>query len=125
MLEGDFFTIEKIQKEPEILVEIKMNPKHEVYKGHFATQPVAPGVCLTQMFKEIVMHLTGKDLILVNGDNLRFTSLLDPNTNPQVVFNIQITEAEDGIYKAKGVLTFEETKFFTIQAKFLEKQYFY
>ncbi len=124
MLKGDFFTIANIQKEPEVLVEITLNPAHKVYRGHFAAQPVAPGVCITQMFKEVVMELTEKDLVLVQGDNLRFSSLLDPNVNPTVVFKVHIIEEEDGSCKAKGILTYEKIKFFTIQAKFQERQYF-
>lgn len=118
MLQGEFFNIINISKEPEILVELELNPEHPVYKGHFAAQPVAPGVCLTQMFKEVLMHLTGKKLFLEQGDNIRFSSLLDPNVNPKAVFQVQYNQESEGLYKAKGVLVHEKTKFFTIQGKF-------
>ena len=31
---------------------IRLNPLHEVYKGHFPQVPVAPGVVLVQIIKE-------------------------------------------------------------------------
>ena len=118
MLKGEFFNIINVSKEPEILVELELNPTHPVYKGHFAAQPVAPGVCLTQMFKEVLMHLTGEKLFLEQGDNIRFSSLLDPNVNPKAVFQVQYNQESEGLFKAKGVLVHEGTKFFTIQGKF-------
>jgi 3-hydroxyacyl-[acyl-carrier-protein] dehydratase len=118
MLHGVFFNIIKVSREPEILVELELNPAHPVYKGHFATQPVAPGVCLTQMFKEVLMHLTGEKLFFEQGDNIRFNSLLDPNVNPNAIFKVEYNQESEGLFKAKGVLVHEKTKFFTIQGKF-------
>ena len=34
---------------------IELNPEHEIYKGHFPKIPVAPGACLIQAIKEILM----------------------------------------------------------------------
>ena len=118
MLQGKFFTIVHVDHAADILVQLELNAEHEVYKGHFAEMPVAPGVCLTQMFKEVLMHLTGKKLMLVEGDNIRFKSLLDPNVNSEVTFRVNYSEESDGFFKAKGLLFHNKTKFFTIQGKF-------
>ena len=43
-----------------------LNPKAEVYKGHFPGNPIAPGVCTLQMIKECVQ-------VVLACDNLRFS----------------------------------------------------
>ncbi len=57
---------------------IKLNPDHEIYKGHFQKMAVAPGVCLIQMIKEILMLKFQKELILSEGNNIKFLSLINP-----------------------------------------------
>ena len=39
---------------------IELNPEHGIYKGHFPYVPVAPGVCLVQIIKEILLDLIMK-----------------------------------------------------------------
>lgn len=118
MLLNAFFKIKEIVKSEDIKVYVSLNPEHEVYKGHFKSQPVAPGVCLTQMFKEVLGELVGEELQLVAGNNLKFTAVLDPNVHPEACFVMQYSKEEDGTYKAKGNLIHEEVKFFAIQGRF-------
>lgn len=120
MLLNTFFEIKNIRKGEDVEVDIQLNPNHPVYKGHFKSQPVAPGVCLTQMFKEVLGELVGKPLQLVTGNNLKFTAVLDPNVHPNVCFKLTYTE-EEGVVKAKGNLVFEDQKFFAIQGGFKVK----
>ena len=57
---------------------IRLNPEHEIYKGHFPEVPVAPGVCLVQVIKEIVMSKIHKKLMLSEGNNIKFLGLINP-----------------------------------------------
>lgn len=52
MLLNDFFKITDIKNADKYTISIEMNPKHDIYKGHFPGNPITPGVCLTQMVKE-------------------------------------------------------------------------
>ncbi len=57
---------------------IKLNPIHEIYKGHFPQIPVTPGVVLVLIVKEILMDKLQKKLVLSEGDNIKFLALINP-----------------------------------------------
>ena len=62
---------------------IELNSEHGIYKGHFPQVPVAPGVCLIQTIKEILMEKFQKKLILVEGNNIKFLSMINPRETSQ------------------------------------------
>ncbi|CAN5456697.1 3-hydroxyacyl-ACP dehydratase [soil metagenome] len=120
MLLNDFFTITDIQNAEKYIVSIAMNPKHNIYKGHFPGNPITPGVCLTQMVKETVEHIINKKLQMVKGDNLKFTAILNPEVNANVTMSLNIKLKEDGLYQADSVIFAETTNFFTFRGSFKE-----
>ena len=83
---------------------IALNVTHPVYKGHFEQVPIAPGVCLVQIIKEILMDKFNLNLILFEGSNIKFLALINPteiNT-----FNIDFTvNTADGIYDVSASYT--------------------
>ena len=120
MLVNKFFTIKNIQQGEKYLVNIELNPAHEVYKGHFPGNPIAPGVCLTQTVKETVEHITGKHLTMVTGDNLKFTAILNPEVHPNVDMTLSLKIKENGLLQADSIVSSGETNFFSIKASFKE-----
>ena len=43
----DFYTVETVAgQDEEYTCVIRLNPEHNVYKGHFPGMPVVPGVCM-------------------------------------------------------------------------------
>ena len=56
MLLKDFYTLAELDKSDteNLKAIIDLNKDHEVYKGHFPGNPVVPGVCLTQLIKEVM-----------------------------------------------------------------------
>lgn len=68
---------------------IELNPEHEIYKGHFPKVPVAPGVCLIQTIKEILMSKFQKKLMLTEGNNIKFLNLINPKETK--IFQIDFT----------------------------------
>lgn len=86
---------------------IQLNPDHEVYKGHFEQVPIAPGVCLTQIIKEIIMDKFQKIIILTEGKNIKFLSLINPKETSQFQIDITVNETEStfdvsAIYSNEG-----------------------
>jgi 3-hydroxyacyl-[acyl-carrier-protein] dehydratase len=75
---------------------IELNPEHEIYKGHFPQIPVAPGVCLIQAIKEILMTKFQKKLILIEGSNIKFLILINPKETKQfqVDFIVKQTDSK-------------------------------
>lgn len=121
MLLNDFYKIKNIQQGEKYTIDIELNSKHQVYQGHFPGNPVAPGVCLTQMVKETVEHITGKKLLMVTGDNLKFTAVLNPEINPDVTMVLGLKTKDNGLLQADSSVTAGETGFFSIKASFKEE----
>lgn len=73
---------------------IRLNPEHEIYKGHFTQMPIAPGVCLVQMVKEILMDKFQCPLILSEGKNIKYLALINPTQNVdfRLDFTVQVSE---------------------------------
>lgn len=63
---------------------VRLNPQHPVYKGHFEQMPIAPGVCLIQMIGEILSRKTGRNLVLKQGNNIKFLAFINPGDVPEV-----------------------------------------
>lgn len=73
---------------------IELNPEHEIYKGHFPQFPIAPGVCLVQTIKEILMTKFQNKLMLSEGNNIKFLSMINPKETSQfqIDFNVKQTD---------------------------------
>jgi 3-hydroxyacyl-[acyl-carrier-protein] dehydratase len=96
---------------------IELNPNHEIYKGHFVEVPVAPGVCLVQIIKEILMAKFEVNLILSEASNIKFLLLINPKENNvfQLDFTLKIT---DNIYDVAANYVANVTIFTKFKGKF-------
>jgi 3-hydroxyacyl-[acyl-carrier-protein] dehydratase len=118
MLLNDFYKITDIQNGDKTLVNIELNPNHKIYKGHFPNNPVVPGVCMTQMVKEIVEQITNKKLTMVTGDNLKFTAVLNPEITRLVTLTLTLKNKEEGLLHADAVISAGTTNFFSFKGSF-------
>ena len=102
MLLGNFFDIQSFAgpvpdgDKQKYLAATRLNPGHEVYKGHFPGNPVVPGVCQIQMVKELVEKAVNQKLKLVSSDNIKFLALLNPDQSVLLDFQILIKSGEGG-----------------------------
>ena len=64
MLLDNFYTILSSESSDSTIwtIQIKLNPGHPVYQGHFPGHPVVPGVCLLQLIKECVEDIRQQKL---------------------------------------------------------------
>ena len=122
MLLNDFFKITNIEKGDKNIIAIEMNAKHKIYEGHFPGNPVAPGVCLTQMVKETVEHITNQKLIMVTGDNIKFTAVLNPEINPNVTMTLSLKTKENGLLHADSSIAAGDVSFFSFKGSFKESK---
>jgi 3-hydroxyacyl-[acyl-carrier-protein] dehydratase len=88
---------------------IRLNAAHPIYKGHFAQVPIAPGVCLTQIIKEVLMHKFQKELFMSAGDNIKFLSMINPSEAPELELSFSIKIHPDTLevnanYSNKGTI---------------------
>ena len=118
MLINDFFNITAKQETEDVLIyDIKLNPIHEIYKGHFPSQPIAPGVCLAQIIKELCENHLGQDLKMLSSRNMKFIAVLNPTKDAEVSVNIKIKD-ENNVFSVRASCQNETTTFFKIDAKY-------
>lgn len=88
---------------------ITVNPKHEIFNGHFPGNPVMPGVCMMQIIKELTERAIGSGLILSTMSNVKFMALINPDVNPELKLDLDISETPEGLVKVRNTTYLNET----------------
>lgn len=106
----NFYTLESSEKSENgsFVAKIKLNPDHEIFKGHFPGNPVTPGVCMMQIVKDLTENFTASKLFLKSASNVKFMAIINPFETPDLVLQLDITE-KDGEIKVKNTTSFGET----------------
>jgi 3-hydroxyacyl-[acyl-carrier-protein] dehydratase len=118
---NDFYTIETVGKpSPSVVIaSIQLNQDHPIFKGHFEQMPVVPGVCQTQIIKELLQQDVNKNLTLFKGDNIKFTGMIIPTHNSKIDVEITFKEVENQ-YVVDAKLFFENTIFTKFKGTFIQ-----
>jgi len=109
--------IESTLHDNKVIASIKLCPEHEIFKGHFPGLPILPGVCTLNIIKDILNSQLKCNASLVEGDNLKFLALINPNVDEllKVEINIiervinritiacQVSNQTSAVFKMKGV----------------------
>lgn len=111
MLLNDFYSIIQTEKSSDSLFNfsIRLNAEHDIFKGHFPENPVTPGVCMLQIIKELTEQILNKQLFMNQCSNVKFMALINPQINPVLNLNLEISEIDTDHFKVKNVTKFEET----------------
>ena len=109
MLIKDFYKIQAINQVDSntIHVSIQLNKNHDVFNGHFPDNPVTPGVCMIQTIKEITQTQVNSLLFLQDISNVKFTALINPNINPDLILELSLIQ-ENNTIKVKNVTKFTD-----------------
>jgi 3-hydroxyacyl-[acyl-carrier-protein] dehydratase len=120
MLKDNFYTIKesKAGEENKFSSVIELNVNHAIYKGHFPEMPVVPGVCQVQIIKELLEDKLGKELLMLSGDNIKFTGMIIPTQNSIVNVEMSYIEKENNVIGAEAKLFFENTIFTKFKGTF-------
>ena len=118
---NDFYSITSSQliEDNKIGFNILLNKTHDIFKGHFENAPVVPGVCQTQIVKELLQIHLQKDLMLHKGDNIKFLSMI----NPQKVENLSVEiifKNDNNNIRFEAKLFFETTIFTKFNGSFID-----
>ncbi|WP_018345143.1 hypothetical protein [Cytophaga aurantiaca] len=93
MLVPDLYRILSHKAEAEsIRAEIEIDATHELFKGHFPSVPVLPGVCMVQCVKELIEYSIQKKTRLDKADTIKFLSMLNPAESNMVSAEIALKE---------------------------------
>jgi 3-hydroxyacyl-[acyl-carrier-protein] dehydratase len=124
MLSASFFDIQSFtleESEPTLQkyqAVVSLNASHPIYEGHFPGNPVVPGVCQVQMVKELVEKAVCHSLTLFESDNIKFLSMINPQLNPQLEFNILIKPIGDQQISATASISSGSSVFLKFKGKF-------
>ncbi|MGO1244067.1 MAG: hypothetical protein ACTJHT_01470 [Sphingobacterium sp.] len=107
----DFYTVENIRalSAESYQVQIRLNPHHDIFHGHFPNNPVTPGVCMIQIIKDLSETLTGQQLFLAKSSNVKFMAIINPFENPVLDLTLSVQLDQPGTVRVKNVTTFEQT----------------
>ena len=98
MLQNDLYTFTDIEAEENILrANVKLNASHAIFKGHFPGEPVLPGVCMTQMVKDLLEFHIGKQARLVKALDIKFLSIITPNQDKPILLELKMLFMDDAI----------------------------
>jgi len=112
MLISNFYKKEKSNLKDEIIIfTIKLNPNHEVYKGHFPQQAVVPGVIQLQIAKELLEENLKLKLMMDDISQVKYLKPIIPEQNSDLIFEITIKDKNESAVKANINVTAEETIF--------------
>ena len=84
MLRNSLYTIENHNNEQ---VTIRLCDHHDVYRGHFPSKPITPGVMTLAMVRECVSLKAGRELQWTSIKNCRFTGMIHPGNLINLTLN--------------------------------------
>jgi len=112
MLIKDFYSQIVCNKKDNLInCTIKLNPNHEVYKGHFPQQAVVPGVIQLQITKELLEENLKLKLMMDDISQVKYLKPIIPEQNSELIFEITIKDKNESAVKANINVTAEETIF--------------
>ena len=76
------------------VVQVRLNPQHSVYGGHFPQHPVVPGVCMLQIIKECIEEIYRAPLQYKQIASCKFLSAVNPNEAVDLRFLLAIRKNE-------------------------------
>jgi 3-hydroxyacyl-[acyl-carrier-protein] dehydratase len=118
MLIDDFYHITKLKKtEDTIQAEIRLNPDHALYKGHFPQQAVVPGVMQIQIVKEILVAELKQELLIREVMVAKYFRPITPQENLVLNIDIAFKLSETGDYMIDASIVKADTTFAKIKAK--------
>ena len=121
MLIKDFYKITNLtSNETEINAIIKLNPNHEVYKGHFPGQAVVPGVIQLQIVKEILENHLEKELFMGSVSQVKYLIPITPEEITELNISISYKNNEEENFKTSVLVSFGDAVFTKAKITFSE-----
>ena len=118
---NSLYTIKRMLREGDsnkLSAMIRLNPSHEIFKGHFPGNPILPGVCVVQILKEILMYQSDNKLILNYASSIKYLSYINPLVNNIINIDVEPGEAGDGNILCNAILYFESVVFCRFKGEF-------
>ena len=123
ILKNEFYTvIERQNTDSGVNFTVHLNAEHFIYAAHFPGNPVTPGVCITQIVKELTEKLVEIPLFLKIVKNIKFTQVINPLQHSQVTFALTNLQEDESGYKVNAVVKNESEIFAKLSLQFTKKR---
>ena len=118
-LKDNFYNIlEQQNTDSGINFTVHFNAEHFIYAAHFPGNPITPGVCITQIVKELTEELTQTSLFLKIVKNIKFTQVINPLQHSKVIFALTNLQEDESGYKVSAVVMNESDIFAKLSLQF-------
>lgn len=123
MLLDNFYTVSSFNTSPTGVTTAQLHifAEHAIFGGHFPGMPVVPGVCMVQILKELTERRTGHALQLGKAPLIKFLSIWQPGTHPDVEAELEVTNTAPATFQVTGTIKSGETTFFKFKGFFHEQ----
>lgn len=119
MLKDNLYTIQDLRKEANsIRISISIDAAHDIFKGHFPSIPVVPGVCMVQIVKELLTEAVQKELVLKKADHLKFLTVINPKETTSVRVEINYATADPDQYSVNAAIVNDNISYFKFRGLF-------
>jgi 3-hydroxyacyl-[acyl-carrier-protein] dehydratase len=120
---NDLFSIDKLTHEDRIIrATLGINSNSEIFKGHFAGQPVVPGACMLQVVKEVLEMALTRPVRLKKADQLKFMTMIDPTKILLVQLDMAYEPVDENTISATAKLLNGEVVYFKFRGIFSKYQ---
>lgn len=124
MLIKDFYNQINCNQEVKLInCTIKLNPNHDVYKGHFPKQSVVPGVIQLQIAREILENQLGLKLMMDDIAQVKYLIPVLPDENQELKFEINLKDETESQIKTNVSISDSEKTFTKARINFSIKEY--
>jgi len=109
---NDFFSIkEKNGNENDWVYRLSLNAGHPIYQAHFQGNPITPGACIIQMFKEIAETHYATSYFICSVKNVKFLSAINPIEHAVIDVHLATKVEENAVLSMVAVIKNEKTVF--------------
>lgn len=83
------------QEQMKLEANIILNVEHEIFRGHFPSQAVLPGVCQIEIVKQLLASEIEKNIKLVAASNIKYLKMVDPHKDNKLDFRIDYSKMKE------------------------------
>lgn len=107
--------------ENSIKASLLINPRHEIFHGHFPEFALTPGVCQLLMIREILEDVLKTSLMLRKARQIKFTAIHEPGNESEIKASISFTRKDD-ILDVSAQLVGKEKVYLKFRGEFKEQR---
>ncbi len=96
------------------LFEVRLNPSHAIFRGHFPGNPVLPGVCSLMIVRECASLSAGVPLRYASLGESKFLAAITPDARPTVGLKLS---KDSGGYTLGATIRCGETVMLKLKAR--------